>query len=141
MAKKKAAVEKNKASLKKSRKKAIKSKNVISGDSSAYVVLSDAVGSQNPSPRAPLVVSLRATAQDCQGEAIELSNFEFGTLARSVGPLPIEVKVPGIIMNPGQSSSEILFEIPSWAAGEIGIKQEELIITVTTKKKVRLNRS
>ena len=138
MAKKKAAVKKNTESLTKSRnqKKKVKSRNVLPKDSSAYVVLTDAVASQN----GPLIVSLNATAQNCRGDAVDLSNFEFGTLARSTGPFPIEVNVPGIILNPGSNSSEIKFEIPSCATGGIGTRQEELIITVTTKKKVGLTR-
>lgn len=141
MAKKKAAVKKNTESLTKSRnqKKKVKSRNVLPKDSSAYVVLTDAVASQN-GPFFPLIVSLNATAQNCRGDAVDLSNFEFGTLARSTGPFPIEVNVPGIILNPGSNSSEIKFEIPSWATGGIGTRQEELIITVTTKKKVGLTR-
>ena len=137
MAKKKAAVKKveGKKSVK-GKKKRAGIRTAIPQDSTAYVLLGDYAQSQGPGQFADLVLTVPATAKDCQGTFQPLSNFEF-TVQVDPGFPFLPQNVRGVVTNPAQSSSDVKFTLPYWAEGNIGLLADELVVTVLTKKKVK----
>ena len=137
MAKKKAAVKKveGKKSLK-GKKKRAGIRTALPQDSTAYVLLGDYAQSGGTGPFDNLVLTVPATAKDCQGNLQPLSNFDFTVTVDPPGIIP-PFTIQGVVTNPAQSSSTVTFTLPYWAEGNIGLLGDELVVTVLTKKKVR----
>jgi hypothetical protein len=137
MAKKKTAV-KN-PGIKKTvggKNKRLRIQSALPQDSTAYVLLGDYTSSGGGTRGDPLVIKFTATAEDCEGNSYALSNFEFIIQVDPGFGFPL-IDVKGKVRNPAQSSSEVEFELPFWADGDLGLTVRELVVTVSTKKTVR----
>lgn len=137
MAKKKAAVKKaGRKKIAGGKKKRPGIQNALPQDSTAHVLFGDYTISGGGRPRDPFVKIFLATAKDCEGNPYALSNFKFFTQVDPGFGFP-PINVEGKVRNPAQSSSEVEFELPYWADGDIGLAVRELVVTVLTKKTVK----
>jgi|GEM_PF-2306687 len=137
MAKKKAAVKKvaekglGKKKAPKKPRKFIR-RDLVDQNSTGYVVFEDAqkTGGQLFTP---VVIMTKAIAQSCHNEVVKIEDFEFSVTYNGVGPY-----IQTII--PGTSDTECFIEATfrPWVDDLNTFYQEELVVTVKTKKNVRI---
>jgi len=138
MAKKKVAVKKVEVKVggkKKGKRRRILRRDLVDQDSSAYVVLDDATKTGGGLLQ-PVVITVRATAKDCNNAHVSIANFGFDATYYTVPAYEKDVTT-----DPADSSVATLkFKFYPWADdGDIGTRfDEELVITVLTKKSVRV---
>jgi len=140
MAKKKAAVKKTgrKVGGKKPLKKArVFGPALVDQDSSAYVVIGDATKTGGQS-RQPVELTFEVTARDCSGAPIEIDNFVFEVSYNNFSPYSTIVDIS---IDPSIATITCLFRARADDADTApGLVGEDLVVTVLTKKSVRVRR-
>lgn len=137
MAKKKAAVKKVGGKVvgkKKGKRPRALRPDLLVQNSSAYVVFDDATKTGGGLLQ-PVVITVRATAKDCNNAPVSIANFGFDATYNTVQAYAINATPTG---DPSVATLE--FRFYPWADDINTFFDEELVITVLTKKSVRVRR-